>query len=322
MKRSYAALVSCALLGLCACSETPDPPASSATYSRVVTLAPNLAELVFAAGAGGKLVGASAYSDYPASARQLPVIGDAFAVDQEQLAILQPDLLLVWEAHQLAFSLLRPGVTTGEIDAVVEGFFARHNAVPLFKGVPGRVPFPAVTCISINEEVVHGIPGDRRLEDGDIVSLDCGCIWRGYHADSALTVAVGDVSPAAQHVIDVSRGALEAGIAALGPGAWLWDVMAAVQGYVEGHGMGVVREYQGHGIGRSMHEPPSVPNEVRVPHSSCQALPTPVASSSKPATLVESLIPQPRLDSVAVIAPRSATEYSIAVSQSSQKPMT
>lgn len=98
MNRWCAALVSCALLGLCACSETPDPPASSATYSRVVTLAPNLTELVFAAGAGGKLVGASAYSDYPASARQLPVIGDAFAVDQEQLAILQPDLLLVWES--------------------------------------------------------------------------------------------------------------------------------------------------------------------------------------------------------------------------------
>jgi len=98
MNRWCAALISCALLGLCACSETTEPPAASATYSRVVTLAPNLTELVFAAGAGRKLVGASAYSDYPDIARQLPIIGDAFAVDQEQLAILQPDLLLVWES--------------------------------------------------------------------------------------------------------------------------------------------------------------------------------------------------------------------------------
>ncbi len=103
--------------------------------------------------------------------------------------------LLVWHAHQIAAALVKPGVTTGEIDAAIEKFFAENNAIPLFKGVPGKVPFPAVTCISVNDEVVHGIPGPRELEAGDIVSIDTGCKLDGWCGDSAMTHPVGKIDP-------------------------------------------------------------------------------------------------------------------------------
>ena len=103
--------------------------------------------------------------------------------------------LLVWQAHQLVAAMIRPGVTTAEIDAVVDRFFAEHNAVPLFKGVPGTVPFPATCCISVNEEVVHGIPGSRKLVEGDIVSIDTGCKLNGWCGDAAATYAVGRDQP-------------------------------------------------------------------------------------------------------------------------------
>ncbi len=112
--------------------------------------------------------------------------------------------LAVWAAHQAAKALVRPGVTTFEIDAVIDEYFARQNAVPLFKGVPGKVPFPASTCISVNDEVVHGIPGKRRLKEGDIVSLDTGCRLNGWCGDSAYTHPVGRVSPEAQRLLDVT----------------------------------------------------------------------------------------------------------------------
>src|ERR1700761_3000035 len=103
--------------------------------------------------------------------------------------------LVVWGAHQLAAAMVKPGVTTGEIDAAVEAFFNERQAVPLFKGVPGKTPFPAVTCISVNEEVVHGIPGSRRLVDGDVVSIDTGCRLNGWCGDSAYTHPVGSIDP-------------------------------------------------------------------------------------------------------------------------------
>jgi methionyl aminopeptidase len=162
-----------------------------------------------------------------------------------------------------------PGVPTAEFDAIARDVMAAADAVPSFLHYPAATPgvsvFPAAVTVSVNEEIVHGLPGERRLAEGDIVSLDCGCSWRGYHADAAVTVPVGSVRPDAARLIEVTRGALEAGIAATRPGAWLWDVMAAVQGYVEAHGFAVVREYQGHGIGRAMHEPPSVPNFLGQP---------------------------------------------------------
>ena len=127
-------------------------------------------------------------------------------------------------------------------------------------GVPGAYPYPAETTISVNDELVHGIPGERRLEDGDIVSIDCGTVHEGFVGDSALTVGVGSIDAEAQKLIDVTRESLFAGIAKMVPGNRTGDVSAAIQQHVEAHGFEVVREYTGHGVGRSMHEDPQVPN--------------------------------------------------------------
>jgi len=116
--------------------------------------------------------------------------------------------LVVWNAHQIAAALVRPGVTTGEIDAAIERYFAERQAVPLFKGVPGKVPFPAVTCISVNEEVVHGIPGPRKLVEGDVVSIDTGCRLNGWCADAAITHPVGQVEPEVLRLLAVTKGTL------------------------------------------------------------------------------------------------------------------
>ncbi len=170
----------------------------------------------------------------------------------------------VAEALAAMSAHVAPGVRTRELDEIARAIFAGHDATPSFLDYPasrpGVPPFPAAVTVSVNEEIVHGIPGDRTLEDGDIVGLDCGCVWRGYHADAAVTVPVGRVSKDAECIIETTRRALAEGIAAMRPGARLWDVIVAVQEYVESRGFGVVREYQGHGIGRQMHEPPSVPN--------------------------------------------------------------
>ncbi len=170
--------------------------------------------------------------------------------------------LVVWQAHQLIGSMIRPGVTTGEIDAAVEQFFAEHGAIPLFKGVPGRVPFPAVTCISINEEVVHGIPGPRKLKEGDIVSIDTGCKLDGWCGDAAATYPVGQVSPEAQRLLDVTKGTLDLAIRLMGEKTFWSEVAAEMEKYVRAHKFSVVEAFVGHGIGREMHEDPQVPNFV------------------------------------------------------------
>jgi len=170
--------------------------------------------------------------------------------------------LLVWRAHQLAGSILRPGVTTGEIDAAVEEFFRQHGAEPLFKGVPGRVPFPAVTCISINEEVVHGIPGPRKLVEGDIVSIDTGCKLQGWCGDAAVTYPVGKVNGEVQRLLDVTRGVLDLAIELMAKRSLWSQVAAEMEAYVKDNGFAVVEAFVGHGIGREMHEDPQVPNFV------------------------------------------------------------
>jgi methionyl aminopeptidase len=157
---------------------------------------------------------------------------------------------------------VRPGVTTGELDAVAEEITRKRGAKPAFKGyeVGGRA-FPACVCISINEEVVHGIPSPRRrLRDGDLVSLDVGCIWEGWHADCARTWWVGDVPARVQELVDATRRGMEAGIAAALPGNRLGDVGAAIEAVANANGYGIVRPFVGHGIGQSMHEDPQVPN--------------------------------------------------------------
>ena len=153
---------------------------------------------------------------------------------------------------------VKPGLSTLEIDEDVEGFIAARGAKPAFKGYRG---FPATVCISINEEVVHGIPSaHRRIQEGDIVGLDLGCIVDGYYADCAFTLAIGDVPPKVQQLLDVTRESLDQAIQECRPGRRLSDVSHAVQVHVERHGFSVVRAFVGHGIGRALHEDPQVPN--------------------------------------------------------------
>jgi methionyl aminopeptidase len=170
--------------------------------------------------------------------------------------------LLVWQAHQLVASKVRPGVTTAEIDAVVDRFFAQHKAVPLFKGAAGTVPFPATCCISVNEEVVHGIPGSRKLIEGDIVSVDTGCKLNGWCGDAAATYPVGRVSPEIRRLLDVTRNVLNLSIELIGRCARWSQVAAEMEAYVRKHRYSVVESFVGHGIGRDMHEDPQVPNFV------------------------------------------------------------
>ena len=153
---------------------------------------------------------------------------------------------------------VRAGRSTLEIDEDVEAFIRGRGATPAFKGYRG---FPATVCVSVNEEVVHGIPSPhRRLAEGDIVGLDLGCIVDGYYADCALTLAVGVVPPNVQKLLDVTRESLELAIKECWPGRRLSDVSHAVQSHVEAHGLSVVRAFVGHGIGRALHEEPQVPN--------------------------------------------------------------
>jgi methionyl aminopeptidase len=156
----------------------------------------------------------------------------------------------------------RPGVTTGELDRIAADVLRKHGAMSNFLGygVPVLPPFTGVICTSVNEQIVHGIPGKRRLKEGEILSIDAGAIVDGWHADAAVTVPVGAVSPEAENLLAVTEEALRRAIAAAQVGKRLGDIGAAVQGFVEGKGYSVVRNYVGHGIGRAMHEEPQVPN--------------------------------------------------------------
>lgn len=160
-------------------------------------------------------------------------------------------------AHRRIAEAIRPGIRTKDLDALALEVLKAEGAIPSFKGYQG---YPANICVSVNEQVVHGIPGDRALREGDIVSVDIGAIVDGYHGDSAWTYAVGEVDEAAKKLLAVGEGALYAGIEMARPGNRLSDISHAVQTYAEGHGYSVVRDFVGHGIGRSMHEAPQVPN--------------------------------------------------------------
>ncbi len=158
-------------------------------------------------------------------------------------------------------ALVAPAVSTAELDRLAEARAAERGARPAFKGYRG---YPASLCVSVNEEVVHGIPSPgRKLREGDLVSLDFGVLFRGYHGDGARTVPVGRVAPAAARLVEVTSEALSGAVAAALPGGRLGDVGAAVQRLVEGSGFSVVREFVGHGIGKRLHEPPQVPNYGR-----------------------------------------------------------
>lgn len=174
-----------------------------------------------------------------------------------ELDIMREAGRITARALRVVASAVRPGVTTAELDALAEQTIREAGAAPAFKGYHG---FPATLCTSVNEQVVHGIPASRVLREGEILSVDCGAIVDGYYGDSAMTFPVGEVSDEAKRLMDATRASLEAGIARCVPGMRLYDVSAAVQGVAEHAGFSVVREYVGHGIGRSMHEDPQVPN--------------------------------------------------------------
>lgn len=156
--------------------------------------------------------------------------------------------------------MVRPGITTQELDAVAEELIRKNGGKPAFKNYPGPYPYPATLTISINEELVHGIPGKRKLKEGDLVSVDCGTVLNGFVADSAFSMGVGEISPQANKLLEVTEKALYLGIEKMRPGNRVGDVSATIQQFVEGYNFHVPREYTGHGVGRDMHEGPLVPN--------------------------------------------------------------
>ena len=166
-------------------------------------------------------------------------------------------------ARALAGEMVKPGVTTQEINDAVERFIRKQGAVPSFLHYNG---YPASVCISVNDEIIHGIPGKRVLREGDIVSVDVGAYIGGFHGDCAATFPCGRISPEAQRLIDVTRQSFFEGIRFAREGQRLQDISAAVQSYVEQNGFSVVREYVGHGVGAKMHESPEIPNYGRPGH--------------------------------------------------------
>jgi methionyl aminopeptidase len=175
----------------------------------------------------------------------------------EEIEVMREAGRTVAEVLGVLADRVRAGLIVKELDTIVREEFQRRNVVPTFLGYLG---YPAHVCVSVNEEIVHGIPGDRLLRDGDVVSIDLGATHRGFVADSALTVGVGDLAPDAERLVAVTHEALWRGIERIRPGAKIGEISSAIQEYVEAHGYSVVREYVGHGVGRDMHEEPQVPN--------------------------------------------------------------
>jgi methionyl aminopeptidase len=175
----------------------------------------------------------------------------------DEIAIMREAGRIVATTMQKLLDELRPGLVVKELDAIVRKEFAKHGVVPTFLGYHG---YPATVCVSVNDQIVHGIPGKRVLQDGDVVSIDLGCTYKGFVADHAITRIVGAPKPGAEELVEVTRGSLEAGIKELRPGNKLGRASNAIQTYIESRGFGVVREYVGHGVGRQMHEEPQVPN--------------------------------------------------------------
>jgi methionyl aminopeptidase len=179
---------------------------------------------------------------------------------KEEVDLIRKSSLLVGKTLAEVALHIRPGITTGKLDEIAETFLRDHGAVPSFKGYHG---YKASLCISVNEEVVHGIPGKREIKEGDIISVDCGAFMNGYHGDSAYTFPVHVSDPEVLQLLKVTLRSLELGIEKAHSGNRIGDVSAAIQDYAERHGYGVVRELVGHGIGKNLHEKPDVPNYGR-----------------------------------------------------------
>lgn len=188
-----------------------------------------------------------------------------FLKTNDEIELLRASNLLVGKTLAEIAKVIKPGVTTKELDRIAEEFIRDNGAVPTFKGFPNPYggPFPASICTSVNEQVVHGIPGAVVLKDGDIVSVDCGTYMNGFCGDSAYTFCVGEVSDEVRNLLKVTKEALYIGIENAVPGKRLGDIGYAIQQHCESHSYGVVREFVGHGIGKEMHEDPQVPNYGR-----------------------------------------------------------
>jgi len=182
---------------------------------------------------------------------------------QEEIEIMAEAGRINAVALDTVRQMIRPGITTADLDQAAEEVIRDHGAAPTFQGYPGPYPYPATLTISINEALVHGIPSDRDLQPGDIVSIDCGTTFNGFIADSAFTAGVGEISKDAEKLLDVTEKALYIGIGKMRSGNRVGDISSAIQKFVEGHGYHVPREYSGHGVGRQMHEAPQVPNYGR-----------------------------------------------------------
>ncbi len=182
-----------------------------------------------------------------------------------EIGLMRESGKLVAEALRLCREMAKPGVRTVEINRAVEALYVKHNALPLFKGYPGqdpKFPFPAVTCISLNEQVVHGIPGAREIREGDLVKFDTACKLNGWCADAAITVMVGEVRPERRRLVEVSDQVLQIAVDEFGKRRWWSEVAGRMQRHAESHGYSMVEQYVGHGIGRIMHENPQVPNYI------------------------------------------------------------
>ncbi len=168
--------------------------------------------------------------------------------------------LLVWQAHQAAYQILKPGVTTRELNEAVADVFREHNAEPLFLNYPGPTPFPAETCISVNEELVHGIPGDRVVKEGDVVSIDTGCRVNGWCGDAAFTHTIGAITAEQKQLLETTHAALNLAIESMELGTLWSEISTKMAKLVNDAGFCVVESMVGHGIGKNLHEAPSVPN--------------------------------------------------------------
>lgn len=177
---------------------------------------------------------------------------------ESELQIMREAGRIVAQSHQLLKQVIEPGITTQELDAIVERFIRSEGAIPSFKGYNG---FPSSVCASVNDELVHGFPGLRKLNKGDIISLDIGAQFQGYHGDSAWTYAVGEVlNEDVERLLDIGEKSLYAGIECIKPDVRLYTISHAIQQVIEAAGFSVVREYVGHGIGTKLHEEPNIPN--------------------------------------------------------------
>jgi methionyl aminopeptidase len=176
---------------------------------------------------------------------------------ESELRLMREAGRIVAETHRLMAQAVKPGITTGELDEIADTYIRSQGAIPSFKGYNG---FPSSICASVNDELVHGFPGSRKLNEGDIISIDIGAQYEGYHGDSAWTYAVGTVTSEVQKLLDVTEESLYAGLALVKPDVRLYTISHAIQKVIEAAGFSVVREYVGHGIGAELHEEPQIPN--------------------------------------------------------------